>query len=263
MPSQRKPYASDVTDAQWARIADLATLSRAPTGRKRVSQREALNACLYVLSTVHLISACAGPSLVAFINTGSSSEYGPCTRPMREADAPHPRDAYGVSKCAATLYASAVGRRGSPAVTLRLFSPYGPLDDPRRFIPTAIAAALAGSAASTADPVVGRDYVYVDDVIEAYLACVPRAQALAGAVINIGSGHQTTLGEVAEAVGRLIPNAPPPRWHAWPTSAQDSPFWQADITKARRQLGWAPRVGLDEGLRQTITYIQGAQSSKS
>jgi len=51
MPTQRKPYASDVTDAQWAAIADLASLPPAPTGRKRVDQREAFNACLYVLST--------------------------------------------------------------------------------------------------------------------------------------------------------------------------------------------------------------------
>lgn len=51
MPNTRKPYDSDLTDAQWELIADLATLPSKHTGRKRVNPREALNACLYVLST--------------------------------------------------------------------------------------------------------------------------------------------------------------------------------------------------------------------
>lgn len=260
---------ADLTDATalisvLAEIKPTVVLHTAATGvYGGVAAPDAEVMRINLLGTVNLLAACADLPLRAFVNTGSSSEYGRRETPMCETDRPQPRDAYGASKCAATLYASTLGHRGRPVVTLRLFSPYGPRDDGRRFIPTAIAAALAGAAVPASDPAVGRDYVYIDDVVNAYQRAVERAAALAGAVINIGSGRQTTLREVADVIGRLVPDAAPPRWGVYPRSEQDSPCWQADIGQARQQLSWEPTVRLEEGLRRTITYIQETQNSTS
>ncbi len=209
------------------------------------------------LGTVNLIRACDELEYRCFVNTGSSSEYGPKTEPMRETDMPEPRDGYGVAKCAATMYASAVGRRAHrPILTLRLFSPFGPFDDPRRLIPTAIAAALAGREIPLARPEIGRDYVYIDDVVQAYLSATELAHELSGGVINVGSGREATLNEVIETILSETQSASLPNWGAFPNSSQDNPRWQADITKAAQCLGWRPRVSFREGIQRTVAWFR-------
>lgn len=211
-----------------------------------------------LLGTINLIQACADVDYRCFVNTGSSSEYGPKTKPMVETDLTEPRDIYGVTKCAATHYASAVGKKESrPIVTLRLFSPFGPYDDPRRLIPTAVVSALTGRDIKLANPEIGRDYIYVDDVVEAFLSCIERARTIPGEIINVGSGRQKTLKETIETILSLIETPSRPLWGAVPGSSQDNPFWQADITKAKRCLDWTPQIDFQEGLRRTVEWFRG------
>lgn len=225
-------------------------------GGRHVPEAQMVEANL--LTTMNLLQACTDLDYRCFVNTGSSSEYGPKTHPMVETDPTEPRDIYGVTKCAATHYASAIGQKESrPIVTLRLFSPFGPYDDPRRLIPTAIACALAGRDIRLTSPGVGRDYIFVDDVVDAYVKCIERARSIPGEVINVGSGQQKTLKETVEAILALVETSSRPRWGEGPVSSQDNPFWQADITKARRCLDWVPRVDFREGLRRTVEWLRG------
>ena len=210
-----------------------------------------------LLGTMNLIRACADVNYRCFINTGSSSEYGPKTEPMVETDRTEPRDIYGVIKCAATHFAAAVARKEhKPILTLRLFSPFGPFDDPRRLIPTVIVAALAGRDIKLARPEIGRDYVFIDDVVAAYLAAAERARELMGEIINIGSGRQTTLEETVATLLTLVKSPSRALWGAAPGSPQDNPLWQANIEKARERLGWQPRVTFLEGLRRTVDWFR-------
>jgi nucleoside-diphosphate-sugar epimerase len=205
--------------------------------------------------TFHLLAACEEAGFDRFVHTGSSSEYGMKTAPMSEEDEPAPVDAYGASKAGATLWCRAAAiSRGLPVVTLRLFSPYGPWDDPVRLIPAAARAFLEGRSLQLASPSGARDFVHVDDVVDACLlaATVPSA---AGEIINVGSGRQATAGEVVGILSRLIPSAPPPSWGVISPRAGSS-VWVADIGKARRILGWEPKVPLEEGLRQTVEWIR-------
>ncbi|MBI2624445.1 NAD(P)-dependent oxidoreductase [Candidatus Parcubacteria bacterium] len=210
-----------------------------------------------LIGTMNLIRACADINYRCFVNTGSSSEYGPKTEPMVETDLAAPRDIYGVTKCAATHFAAAVARQEhKPILTLRLFSPFGPYDDPRRLIPTAIVAALTSRDIKLARPEIGRDYVFIDDVVAAYLAAVERARENEGEIINIGSGRQTTLEETVATLFTLVKSPGRALWGAAPGSPQDNPLWQADIEKARERLGWQPRVAFREGLRQTVEWFR-------
>ena len=89
-----------------------------------------------LVGTFHLLAACEEAGFDRFVHIGSSSEYGMKTAPMSEEDEPAPVDAYGASKAGATLWCRAAAiSRGLPIVTLRLFSPYGPWDDPARLSP--------------------------------------------------------------------------------------------------------------------------------
>jgi nucleoside-diphosphate-sugar epimerase len=205
--------------------------------------------------TFHLLAACAESGFVRFIHTGSSSEYGMKTSPMSEEDEPAPVDAYGASKAGATIWCRAAAiSRGLPVVTLRLFSPYGPWDDPVRLIPYAARAFLRGCPPPLASPSGARDFVYIDDVVDACLLAAT-APSVAGEIINVGSGRQATAGEVAEILSRLIPGAPPPSWGAVPPRSGPS-IWVAKIGKARRILGWEPKVPLEEGLRRTVEWMR-------
>ena len=205
--------------------------------------------------TFHLLAACEEVGFDRFVHTGSSSEYGMKTAPMSEGDEPAPVDAYGASKAGATLWCRAAAiSRGLSVVTLRLFSPYGPWDDPARLIPTAARAFLEGRPLQLASPSGARDFIHVDDVLDACLlaATVPSA---AGEIINVGSGRQTTAREVVGILSRLIPGAPPPSWGVIAPRPGPS-VWVADIGKARRILGWEPKVPLEEGLRRTVEWMR-------
>jgi nucleoside-diphosphate-sugar epimerase len=205
--------------------------------------------------TFHLLAACEEAGFDRFVHTGSSSEYGMKSPPMSEEDEPAPVDAYGASKAGATLWCRAAAiSRGLPVVTLRLFSPYGPWDDPVRLIPSVSRAFLNGRSPRLASPSGARDFVYIDDVVDACLlaASVPSA---AGEIINAGSGRQATVGEVVDILSRLIPGSPAPSWGSI-SPRPGPPVWVAGIGKARRILGWEPKVPLEDGLRRTVEWMR-------
>jgi dolichol-phosphate mannosyltransferase len=179
---------------------------------------------------------------------GSSSEYGPKTHGPAEDEPLEPTSAYGAAKAAATRLALDRG-----AVVLRLYSAYGPWEDPNRLVPTLLARALAGELPPLVSPRVARDFVYVDDVCDAFLRA---AQAEPGRVYNVGSGRQTTVAEVVEAVRKLLGVESEPRWGSMPDRIWDTETWVANPDRIRRELGWQARIGLEQGLARTIEWFR-------
>ena len=208
--------------------------------------------------TLNLLTACASNQPCLFINTGSSSEYGKKSTPMRESMDPNPCTPYGISKMMSTLLCRQYARMcRMPTMTLRLFSPYGPLEDSHRFIPTAIAAfAKNQSPRFLSTPSCVRDYVYIDDVIDAYIAAPDKA-TFAGDSINIGSGKEYTLGTVVNNIRKLCRSTQEPLWNATNQADWEPTHWSADIHKAKELLGWEPKYSLEEGLKKCIEYYQG------
>ncbi|MEO8605673.1 MAG: NAD-dependent epimerase/dehydratase family protein, partial [bacterium] len=172
--------------------------------------------------TINLIDACAAVDYACFLHTGDAFEYGPSAHPLVETRRCRPTTPDGIAKLAATRYVRAAARAGGrPIVTLRLFSVYGSRDQPRRLVPQVIAAALRGTALRLSQPGIVRDFLYVGDVVELYMAALARGAALSGEVINAGSGQATTIGELVEVVARLTRRRLVPRWGAYPTAAHD------------------------------------------
>lgn len=204
-------------------------------------------------------AAVASGGVRAIVNAGSSSEYGLKDHAPPEHELPEPNSAYAVTKAAATLYCGWVARELRQAITtLRLYSAYGPWEEPRRLIPALVERALAGTLPPFVDPTIARDFVYAEDIADAFLLAAEHAQPGAGAVYNVGSGVQTTLRELAETARRVFAIATEPEWGSFPARRWDTDVWVADARRVREDLGWSPRTSLETGLAATARWMREA-----
>jgi nucleoside-diphosphate-sugar epimerase len=208
------------------------------------------------LATINLIDACDELPYAGFVNTGDAFEYGRKRRAARETDRCRPQTLDGKAKLMATAYArhAALACR-KPIVTLRLFSVFGAMDHPSRFVPQAVASALRGVPLRASSPEIARDYVYVDDVVDLYLRAMAAAARHPGVILNAGSGRATTLGELVDAAGAIARRRLEVLWGAYPLAAHDRGCWTADVAKTRELLGWAPRYSLERGLREVFRHM--------
>lgn len=207
---------------------------------------------------VNLCEELATRGLAAFVHAGSSSEYGTnCTAPTEESRC-EPNSHYAVSKLAVSEYLGFMGRhRSFPAVNLRLYSVYGPLEDTSRLIPTLVREALAGHLPPLVDPRTSRDFVYVRDVCEAFVMAAARMNPeLYGQDLNIGSGERTTIAELAEVARNTFSIADEPCFGTMEGRAWDLADWYSDSAKAMHLIGWQATTPLDEGLKQTADWVR-------
>ena len=206
-----------------------------------------------ITGTANLLDACAAVGFGAFINAGTSSEYGRTPRAATESDTPEPTSPYAVSKLCATQYCRFVTRdQQLPITTLRLYSAFGPFEDPGRLMPTLIVRGLAGRLPPLAEPAAAHDFVYVDDVCDAFVSAARHAAAGAGAVYNVGTGVQTTLATLVALVQSLLAVVETPQWRSMPARAWDSEVWVADPTRMAADCGWRARHSLAAGLTQFV-----------
>lgn len=206
--------------------------------------------------TVSLMEAMRDIGIGRVVFASSGAVYGNQPRqPVREADTPLPDSPYAVSKWSAEQYIHTIGGLwGIETVALRIFNAYGP----RQSLPVSHAPVVprflqqalgGGSVVIFGDGSQSRDFVYVDDVIDA-LVVAATARDVNRKVINIGRGQETSIRElvrqIEQATGQrvaLITN---------PQKVGGVPRLAADITLARQLLGFRPQVDLSTGLRMTL-----------
>lgn len=205
---------------------------------------------------VNLLEALAPIPYKFFLNTGSSSEYGPKRVLMREDIDCVPENVYGISKLMATRYASFIGRtQKKPVVTFRLFSPFGPWDDPRRLIMQSISHFLRGNQPSLGNPKAVRDYIFIEDAIDLFLEAAGKAPRLPrGEVFNVGRGRQISAGEVVAEIANLTGYSKSLKWGSY-HAHKESPVWRADMKKTFRAFSWRPRISLKKGLGKTVRWM--------
>jgi polyisoprenyl-phosphate glycosyltransferase len=193
--------------------------------------------------------------IASYVHAGSSSEYGDNAAGPREWEPTAPNSDYAVSKVAAANLIHYFGkRRKFPCANLRLYSVFGPLEDSARLIPSVVRQGALGAYPEFVNPAVSRDFVYVDDVCEAFIdTALNLTSADFGESFNIGTGRKTTIGDVAAASRDLFGIAREPVF-TMPERSWDLPEWYANIDKTRQQLGWAPRTTFEQGLQKTIDW---------
>lgn len=209
-----------------------------------------------LLGCVSLLDACSEAGVELFLNAGSSSEYGIKDHAPDEEEALEPNSHYAIAKAAATHYCRLTARRSDlNAVTVRLYSVYGPWEDPNRLIPTLIVQGLRGKLPPLVSPKIARDFVYVDDAIDAMLGiastAVPR-----GSVYNVCSGRQTNLHEVVGIARRLMDIRAEPVWASMPERQWDTDVWVGSGARLEREVGWRASTGFEVGFQQTINWFR-------
>lgn len=210
-----------------------------------------------VVGTANLLEATSGADVEAFVNAGSSSEYGRLDHAPSESESGTPDTPYGITKAAASALCAAVAPTHPARIrTLRLYSAYGPFEDPRRFLPSLIVHGLRGELPPLVSPQTARDFVYVDDVVDALLLAAEDTVGEPGAIYNIGTGVQTTVGDAVETARRVMGIAATPAWGTMSARAWDTDTWVADARKSRDLLGWSARRSFEDGLRMMITWLK-------
>ncbi|MBI4550160.1 MAG: NAD-dependent epimerase/dehydratase family protein [Candidatus Omnitrophica bacterium] len=209
-----------------------------------------------IVATVNLAEACHAAGFESFVSAGSSSEYGLKDHAPAEDEAVEPNSFYAVTKVSATLYCRFLAQKFNlPMTTLRLYSVFGPYENPGRLIPNLIVQGLQGHFPQLTHPSSAHDFVYSEDVCEAFLAAAERRGGEAGAVYNVGSGVQTTLGQAVDTVRKVLGIAEEPRWGSMPERAWDARIWVADNRKIRAELGWEPRHNFEEGFKKDAEWF--------
>jgi UDP-glucose 4-epimerase len=223
-------------------------------------ENPAFDAAINVGGTANVMEAArgAGSGRVVFVSTGGAiyGEGEGQQLPLDESTAIAPFSAYGQSKFAAEGYLALYERLyGISSIALRLGNVYGPRQDPLG--EAGVIAIFCGLLRSGGRPTVygdgtqTRDYIYVGDVVAAALAA---AGSEASGPVNIGTGRETNVLELARALGRLggvenfEPQFAPPR-------AGEVQRITLDASRAERELGWRPLTSLEEGLATTLESI--------
>jgi UDP-glucose 4-epimerase len=175
--------------------------------------------------------------------------------PKVETMAPEPISPYAVEKLAGDGYCRTFHEvHGLETLSLRYFNVFGPRQDPASqyaaVVPRSIAAMLARRPAVVfGDGEQSRDFVHVDNVVHALLLALG-ADCADGRTLNVASGEGTTVNRLIAALGEIA-GGPVQIEHARPRPG-DVRHSVADITAARTVLGYEPRIGLSDGLRQTV-----------
>lgn len=208
-------------------------------------------------ATTMAVNASSGAWLVgglgercrAVVQVGSSTEYAASAGPMDEATPLRPRGFFGATKAAGSLtVAAAAAARGLRATVLRAFQVYGPDDHPHRLVPAVLRAARSGDALPLTGPGMRRDWVHVDDVVEACVLAAAAGHLPSGQVLNVGTGVQTANEELVALVQRVSGQPVRVVEGAHPGCPWDTGSWVCDPSLARRLLGWRATVGLETGL---------------
>jgi nucleoside-diphosphate-sugar epimerase len=208
------------------------------------------------LGTINLVEACLETGFEVLINTGSSSEYGFQDHPPKETEGLEPNSHYAITKAAASMFCRFTAKRaGVRLVTLRLYSVFGPYEEPSRLLPTLILNGRRGRLPALVNPDVARDFVYVDDVVDAYCRAATQATEEPGAIYNVGTGEQTSLRDVVDVARRVMAIEEDPQWGTMPNRKWDTSVWVSDSNKIRAELGWRPRLTFEDGFLELVRWF--------
>ncbi|MDY6853869.1 MAG: GDP-mannose 4,6-dehydratase [Thermodesulfobacteriota bacterium] len=205
--------------------------------------------------TVNLLSTLEKIDYECFVNTGTCEEYGDNPVPFKEDQCPRPVSPYSFSKASSTLYCSMIAKtKGSPIITLRPFLTYGPFQVSRMLIPDTIMKSLKRETLDMTKGEQTREFNFVEDIVDGYLKAAIKPEAK-GQILNIGNGREYTIREIVLKILDIMGNPITPSIGSLPYRQGETWHFYCDNSKAKRILGWSPKVDLEEGLKRTIEWF--------
>jgi len=218
-----------------------------------------------VEGTLNVLLAARDEAVRRVVNASSSSVYGNGGElPRSETQLPDPISPYAVAKLAAERFCTSFSRvYAMEIVSLRYFNVFGPRQDPlsqyAAVVPRFIRAVDEGRPVTVyGDGEQSRDFTYVDNVVAANLLAADTS-SVQGEIVNVATGSSVTVNELADTIGRLL-SAPVEKAYEREREADVRASW-ADLSEARRLLGYEPHVDLEEGLRRTIDFLRDGKET--
>jgi UDP-glucose 4-epimerase len=264
--------AGDALEVIDGDLRDLAAVERAVRGTDVIYHQAAMRSVPRsvddplgandnnVNGTLHVLEAARRHGVKRVVYASSSSVYGENPElPKREDQIPAPISPYAVSKAATEQYARVWTRLyGLETVGLRYFNVFGPRQDPKSeyaaVLPRFILWALRGEPLEVhGDGRQSRDFTYIDNVVEANILA-SQAPDASGEAFNVGCGDRISLLDVITMLESILGRTVERR-HA-PTRGGDVLHTLADVSKAKRLLGYEPLVGFAEGFRRTVEHFR-------
>jgi UDP-glucose 4-epimerase len=238
------------------RVFHQAALASVPMSLERPLDTN--QAC--VTGTLNMLHWSVQAKVKRFVYAASSSAYGDSpTSSKRESDLPQTLSPYAAAKLAGEFYCQSYFHSfGLETVGIRYFNVFGPRQDPNSpysaVIPLFVSRILSGEQPSIyGDGLQSRDFTYVANIVRGNILAseVPN---IGGRIFNIADGRRTTLLQLLELLAKLLGKEITPVF--LPPRVGDVRESLADISQARKVLGYEPIVGLEEGIRQTIDYYR-------
>ena len=218
-----------------------------------------------VEGTLNVLLAARDEAVRRVVNASSSSVYGNGGElPRSETQLPDPISPYAVAKLAAERFCTSFSRvYAMEIVSLRYFNVFGPRQDPlsqyAAVVPRFIRAVHERRPVTVyGDGEQSRDFTYVDNVVAANLLAADTS-SVQGEIVNVATGSSVTVNELADTIGRLL-SAPVEKAYEREREADVRASW-ADLSEARRLLGYEPHVDLEEGLRRTIDFLRDGKET--
>ncbi len=212
-------------------------------------------------STVGLLEEAVIGGARKFIGFGSQGEYGPLNRRVSESDLPQPTTMYGAAKLATYhLSRQIAAQEGIDFAWMRLFSTFGPGDNPGWLIPSIIDQLKRGERVKLTLGTQKWDYLYIDDVARGTLAVASTPGATG--VFNLGSGEANCVRSVVEIIRDTMSSDAELAFGAIPFRPDQVMHMEADVSRLKSKTGWVPEVTLEEGLRRTIEAARNRQSGQ-
>lgn len=212
--------------------------------------------------TVRLARLAHAVGAAHFIGIGSQAEYGAAADRNSTKEPPAPITLYGTAKlCAGLLSEKVCAALGMRFAWLRLFSAYGPGEDPTWLIPSMCTRLLARKVPATTAGEQLYDYLFIDDVADAIFEATARPQA--AGFFDLGSGHGHTVREVIERVRDLIDPSLPIGFGEVAYAPDQVMRMEADVKRLREVTGWQPTTDLDTGLRRVVDWFRQNGSAET
>ncbi len=233
-------------------VMHLAAIS--PVAYSYDHPQEVIEASL--LATVNLAEACLRevPHFAQFLFASTSETYGNGPVPKTEETPQYPNSPYAVGKLAAEKYLLYMWEAYRfPVTVLRPFNTYGRKRDAHFVVEKIIVQMLSGDRVLLGDPNPVRDLMYVDDHAAAYLACLRNERAI-GQVYNFCTGRGIRIQELVEMLRDVTDFLGEVVWNTIPKRPLDVDVLIGNSAKAQHDLGWEPRVPLEEGLARTVEH---------
>lgn len=210
-----------------------------------------------VKGTLNLLNACRECGAKKAVLASSAAVYGDSPEKIKfEAQPPKPKSPYAESKLRNEKDAAAFTKKGLPVVCLRYFNVYGPRQDPESqyasVVPKFISNAVRGKPIQVfGDGKQTRDFVFVDDVVEANLLAMGSGKA-DGKTFNIASGSETTILDLAQSVIKLTRSKSKLEFQK--DRPGDIKHSLASVALAKETIGFKPKTSLEEGLKKTVDW---------